>query len=62
MKDDYGKSIKVGDTLSLSVGIPGRDVIVAVEDRRGRFVAVNDEGSMSLSDVLKFFPTEIVQR
>lgn len=59
--DDNGTEIKAGDKISLSVGIPGREVIVTVEERRGRLVAVNDEGSMALSTVLKFYPTEVVR-
>ena len=62
MKDDGGRQIKVGDTLSLSVGIPGRDVRVTVKSKRGRLTVENEEGSMSLSRALRFFPAEVVER
>ena len=40
MRDDKGKEIKVGDVLSLTVGIPGRDVRVAVRSKRGRLSSI----------------------
>lgn len=56
--DDFGQEIKVGDTLILIVGIPGREVVVKVEDRKGKIVAVNAEGSMSLTSALRYFTCE----
>lgn len=61
MRDDYGNTLKVGDRLSLLVGIPLREVIVTIETRRGRLVAVNDEGSMSLQEVLRVYPAEVIR-
>lgn len=60
--DDYGAEIKPGDRLSLSVGCPSREVIVAVVERRGRLVVTNAEGSMALSSALKYFPAEVVRQ
>lgn len=59
--DDYGTEIKAGDRLSLAVGCPSREVIVTVSVKRGRLVATNDDGSMALSSVLKYFPAEVVR-
>lgn len=61
MRDDYGNTLKAGDRLSLSVGIPPREVIVTIETRRGRLVAINDEGSMSLREVLRVYPAEVIR-
>jgi hypothetical protein len=60
-QDDYGNKIKVGDKISLSVGIPSIEVIVDVKRKRGRLVAENADGSMAVSSVLKYFPTEVVK-
>lgn len=35
MRDDYGNTLNAGDRLSLSVGIPPREVIVTIKSRRG---------------------------
>jgi hypothetical protein len=61
MQDSYGIEIKEGDTLRCVVGIPGRDVDVLVKkDRRGRWLAVNAEGSLSLSQVLKLYDCAVL--
>ena len=62
MKDDDSRRIKAGDILSLTVGIPGREVRVTVRSKRGRLVVDNDEGSMSLSRALRYFPAEVVEQ
>lgn len=62
MTDDYGREIKAGDRLSLTVGMPGREVVVTVEDRRGRLVVANAEGRMTLASALRYFPAEVVTR
>ncbi len=61
MKDDFGTEIKVGYRLSLSVGIPPREVIVTVAERNGRMSVRNAEGQMSLARALRYFPAEVVR-
>lgn len=60
MQDHYGNPITAGSKLRLLVGIPGRDVFVTVRKKRGRLVGANDEGDMPVSEILQFFPTEVI--
>jgi hypothetical protein len=57
--DDYGAEISAGDRLSLTVGIPGREVSVTVTEKRGRLVVKNDDGEMALSSALRYFSAEV---
>lgn len=59
--DDYGNEIKDGDRLSIVVGIPGREVIGTVRAKLGRLVFENDEGNMPLSEVLKWYNSEVIR-
>lgn len=61
LRDDYGAEIAIGDRLSLAVGAPAREVIVTVAKRNGRMIVEHDEGRMSLAQVLRYFPAEIVR-
>ncbi|MFM1816770.1 MAG: hypothetical protein RLZ98_3465 [Pseudomonadota bacterium] len=61
MTDDFGTEIKAGDRLSLSVGIPPREVVVTVTERNGRMSVKNAEGQMSLVRALRYFPAEVVR-
>lgn len=60
MQDSEGREIKVGDRISLSVGIPGREVVVTVTERRGRLIVENADGRMSLASALRYFPAEVI--
>lgn len=60
-KDSDGQDIREGDTLELAVGIPPRAVLVKVEKRKGRFVATNEDGSMSLAECLKWYDCSVIR-
>jgi hypothetical protein len=60
MTDEGGNEIAAGSKISFVVGIPGREVIATVVERRGRLVATNAEASMPLAQLLKFFHVEVV--
>jgi hypothetical protein len=62
VKDDYGNTIKVGDKLSILVGIPGREVIVTVKKKRGHLIVEDEEGAMPLSEALMYYPSEVLKR
>jgi hypothetical protein len=60
-KDSDGNEVREGDTLELCVGIPGRPVLVKVARRKGRLVATNAEGRMSLAACLKWYDCSIIR-
>lgn len=59
--DNNGNEIAAGSAISFTVGIPGREVIAMVVERRGRLVVTNAESSMSLASVLKYFNVDVVR-
>ena len=59
-KDDNGRTIKAGSKISFTVGIPGREVIARVVRRRGRLEVINDEATMPLWLVLKYFNVDLL--
>ena len=62
LTDDYGNEIKEGMTLSVGVGCPGREVLAKVIAKRGRLYAHNkDEGDLSVREVVKWYPVEVVR-
>jgi hypothetical protein len=62
VQDDFGTEIKSGDTLSLAVGIPPREVLATVVTRRGRLFVTNADGRMSLRAALRYFPAEVIMQ
>ncbi len=63
MLDDYGNEIKAGDTLSICVGMPGREVLAKVVLRRGRLYACNKaEGDITVRNAIKWYPVEVVKQ
>lgn len=60
--DHYGNAISIGDTIAFVVGIPGREVVGTVTRHRGRLIVANDEGRMTLYQVLRYFDCKVLKR